>query len=227
MPNFPETIAEMDKNSAEMYLGHPNLNKSPIDEYRRFETRITEIQDKNVFTISTDAKTLEEVPDVQDMRIRLARVILRQKGRNPGEIELKDGKLFVVMDEPDKEPIFHVKRQTRGMSSAKLEEIKNKKEAEQRHKEETQKLQDEKEQIVQETNKKSWNKTSTRSEDVDKDSKRAMFARTAQTTDYGAKAKSFQQSLKVKPNASDQHTRNVVLHSDNNNVKRKSHGMSR
>ena len=226
LPDFPKTVAEIDKSGAEMYLTNPNLERTPIEEYKRFYARIFEVRDSNKFTVKTDAKTLNEITGRQNMMIRLARVILRQQGNNPGQMKIENGRLEIDMDVPESPPIYHGMRQTRGMSVAQQEEEENKQEAEKRHQEESKKLQEKRDKQTRDNNKKTTFATQgqeKRSANIAE--KQAMFAKSAF---YSEKSASFKQSLRVAIDHSEQHTRNVVLQNNNkNNDKRKSHGMSR
>ena len=130
LPNFPKTVAETDKNAANIYLSSDSMLKGRTSEQEmaRFDTHISDILKTGIFSVKTDATALQDITLRQNLMLRLGRVMLRQQGMNPGSMEIEDGKVFFQMDVPDKEPIFHGMRQEQGMSIAQQEEmIKNKK----------------------------------------------------------------------------------------------------
>ena len=124
LPNFPKTVAETDKNAANIYLSSDSMLKgrTPEQEMARFDTHISDILKTGIFSVKTDATRLQDITPRQNQMLRLGRVILRQQGMNPGSMEIEDGKVFFQMDVPDKEPIFHGMRQEQGMSIAQQEE---------------------------------------------------------------------------------------------------------
>lgn len=124
LPNFPKTVAETDKNAANIYLSSDSMLKgrTPEQEMARFDTHISDILKTGIFSVKTDATALQDITLRQNLMLRLGRVMLRQQGMNPGSMEIEDGKVFFQMDVPDKEPIFHGMRQEQGMSIAQQEE---------------------------------------------------------------------------------------------------------
>ena len=124
LPNFPKTVAETDKNAANIYLSSDSMLKGRTSEQEmaRFDTHISDILKTGIFSVKTDATALQDITLRQNLMLRLGRVMLRQQGMNPGSMEIEDGKVFFQMDVPDKEPIFHGMRQEQGMSIAQQEE---------------------------------------------------------------------------------------------------------
>ena len=124
LPNFPKTVAETDKNAANIYLSSDSMLKgrTPEQEMARFDTHISDILKTGIFSVKTDATRLQDITPRQNQMLRLGRVMLRQQGMNPGSMEIEDGKVFFQMDVPDKKPIFHGMRQEQGMSIAQQEE---------------------------------------------------------------------------------------------------------
>lgn len=138
LPNFSKTVAEADRDAANMYLSSDNMLKgrTPEQEMSRFDAHIADILDTGIFSVKTASTTLQDITLRQNLMLRMGRVMLRQQGMNPGSMEMKDGKVFFQMDVPDKEPIFHGMRQEQGMSIAKQEELKKQQESEQRYQQE-------------------------------------------------------------------------------------------
>lgn len=135
LPNFPKTVAETDKNAANIYLSSDSMLKgrTPEQEMARFDTHISDILKTGIFSVKTDATALQDITLRQNQMLRLGRVMLRQQGMNPGSMEIEDGKVFFQMDVPDKEPIFHGMRQEQGMSIAQQEEMIKKQEEKRLH----------------------------------------------------------------------------------------------
>lgn len=142
LPNFPKTVAETDKNAANMYLSSDSMLKgrTPEQEMARFDTHISDILETGIFSVKTDATALQDITLRQNLMLRLGRVMLRQQGMNPGSMEIEDGKVFFQMDVPDKELIFHGMRQEQGMSITQQEELKKQQESEQRHHQELEQI---------------------------------------------------------------------------------------
>lgn len=135
LPNFPKTVAETDKNAANIYLSSDSMLKGRTSEQEmaRFDTHISDILKTGIFSVKTDATALQDITLRQNLMLRLGRVMLRQQGMNPGSMEIEDGKVFFQMDVPDKEPIFHGMRQEQGMSIAQQEEMIKKQEEKRLH----------------------------------------------------------------------------------------------
>lgn len=135
LPNFPKTVAEKDKNAANIYLSSDSMLKGRTSEQEmaRFDTHISDILKTGIFSVKTDATALQDITLRQNLMLRLGRVMLRQQGMNPGSMEIEDGKVFFQMDVPDKEPIFHGMRQEQGMSIAQQEEMIKKQEEKRLH----------------------------------------------------------------------------------------------
>lgn len=208
LPNFPKTVAETDKNAANIYLSSDSMLKgrTPEQEMARFDTHISDILKTGIFSVKTDATALQDITLRQNLMLRLGRVMLRQQGMNPGSMEIEDGKVFFQMDVPDKEPIFHGMRQEQGMSIAQQEEMIKKQEEEKRHQQELKKQQDDREKQTQENNKYSQDDQKKR-DDIQRkneekrlyDKKREAVTRRIaqnQSSDYKSKAKLFADSLR-------------------------------
>jgi len=138
LPNFPKTVAEADKSAANIFLSSDSMlrGRTPEQEILRFNKHISDILDTGIFSVKTEATTLQDITMKQNLVLRLGRVMLRQQGMNPGSMQLENGRVQFEMDVPDKEPIFHRIRQENGLSIAQQEELKKKQEAEQRHQQE-------------------------------------------------------------------------------------------
>lgn len=155
-PNFPKTIAEADKIAANRYLASDNLRgKTPEGEIKRFDEHIKDIMQTGIFSLKTDATSLQEITTRQNLMLRLGRVMLRQQGMNPGSMQLENGRVQFEMDVPDKEPIFHGMRQEQGLSIAQQEEMKKKQEAEQQQQQEQERLDEDREEQTEINNQHS------------------------------------------------------------------------
>ncbi len=126
LPNFPKTVAEKDKVAANSYLSSDSMlkGKTPEQEVSRFYEHISEIADTGIFSIKTDATTLQDITSRQNMMVRLGRVICRQQGMNPGSMNVEDGRITFEMDVPDKDPIFHGMKQEQGLTIAQNQSSK-------------------------------------------------------------------------------------------------------
>ena len=233
LPDFPKTVAETDKDAANMYLSSDSMLKgrTPEQEMSRFDVHIADILDTGIFSVKTVATTLQDVTLRQNLMLRLGRVILRQKGMNPGSMEIKDGKVFFKMDVPDKEPIFHGMRQEQGISIAQQEEIVKQQEEEKRHQQELKKQQDDREKQSQENNKYSQVAQKKR-DDIQRknkekqlhDKKREAVTKLIaqnQSTDYKSKAKLFADSLRCNV----ENTNRTIQSQNQSQTQRHSKGM--
>lgn len=233
LPDFPKTVAETDRDAANMYLSSDSILKgrTPEQEMSRFDAHIADILDTGIFSVKTDATTLQDITLRQNLMLRLGRVMLRQQGMNPGSMEMKDGKVFFQMDVTDKEPIFHGMRQEQGMSIAQQEEMVKKQEEEKRHQQELKKQQDDREKQSQENNKYSQEAQKKR-DDIQRkneekqlhDKKREAVTKLIaqnQSTDYKSKAKLFANSLRCNV----ENTNRTIQSQNQSQTQRHSKGM--
>ena len=212
LPDFPKTVAEKDKVAANRYLSSNSMlkGKTPEQEISRFYEHILEIADTGIFSIKTDATTLQDITSRQNMMVRLGRVICRQQGMNPGSMNLEDGRITFEMDVPDKEPIFHGMQQEQVLTIAQQERL----EEEPRHVQEETSDDKNKRENSQGTNKESSKELSA----AESFMQQAKKSRSKQT-----KSNSFLNSLKV--NTESINRTNVSQSQNQSNTRNRSKGM--
>ncbi len=229
LPDFPKTVAEKDKAVANKYLSSDSMLKgrTPEQEISRFYERISKIADTGIFSIKTEAITLQDITTRQNMMVRLGRVICRQQGMNPGSMNLEDGRITFEMDVPDKEPIFHGMKQEQGLTMAQQERLK----AEQQHQQEQEKIIDDKNNQTEVNNQYSMdaknkreNAQRTNKESSKELSAKETFMQQAKKSQFKqTKSKSFLNSLKV--NTENINRTNLLQSQNQSNARKRSKGM--
>lgn len=124
IPNFPKTIAEIDKANADRYLSDSSIltqenATQEIEHYRRY---IKSIGSKGNFELETYAGRLEDISDIENGILSLGKVISRQEGYNPGEIAMEWGVLTFEVDVPEKGNIVNSHKKVNSISYAQAEE---------------------------------------------------------------------------------------------------------
>lgn len=230
LPDFPKTVAEKDKEAANQYLSSDSMLKgrTPEQEISRFGMHISEIEDTGIFSLKTDATTLQDITQRQNLMLRLARVMIRQKGMNPGSMELKNNRIQFEMDVPDKEPIFHGMQQEHGLSIAKQKELMLEKEAQQRHEQEKL-INDENQteinnQYSMDAKKKRENaQTTSEQNSQNMSAKDAMMQQARKHQSSKTRSNSFMDSLKV--NVENTNRTNLLQSQNQDKTHKKSKGM--
>jgi len=237
LPDFPKTVAETDRDAANMYLSSDSMLKgrTPEQEMSRFDAHIADILDTGIFSVKTDATTLQDITLRQNLMLRLGRVMLRQQGMNPGSMEMKDGKVFFQMDVPDKEPIFHGMRQEQGMSIVQQEELKKQQESKQQYQQELEQYEKDREHQMETNNQYSIDAKKKREESqkANEKSSRKMSAKDVimeQARKHKAQksnSNSFMESLRV--NVENTNRTNQLQSQNQSNSRKRSNsmGMSR
>ena len=129
LPDVQKIITERLTSNDMAKVTQRALGNEQSGNLSRFYEHILKIADTGIFSIKTDATTLQDITSRQNMMVRLGRVICRQQGMNPGSMNLEDGRITFEMDVPDKEPIFHGMQQEQVLTIAQQERL----EEEQRH----------------------------------------------------------------------------------------------
>lgn len=232
LPDFPKTVAEADKIAANRYLSSDNLKgKTPEGEMKRFDDHIKDIMQTGIFSIKTEATTLQEITTRQNLMLRLGRVMLRQKGMNPGSMQLENGRVQFEMDVPDKEPIFHGMRQEQGLSIAQQEELQKKQDSEQRHQQEQEKLAEDRENQTKANNQYSLDakkKRKNEQRESEESSKKmtateAFMQQAKKRQSQQTTSNSFLNSLKV--NTENTNRTNLLQSQNQSNTRKRSKGM--
>lgn len=233
LPKFPKTVAETDKIAANMYLSSDSMLKgrTPEQEMLRFNKHISDILDTGIFSVKTDATTLQDITQRQNLMLRLGRVMIRQQGMNPGSMKLEDGRVTFEMDVPDKEPIFHGMRQEQGLTIAQQEELKKQQEAEQRYQQELEEQKKDRDNQIKANDQYSLEARKKRENDqkASEESSRKMSAKDAimqQAKQYKSQksnSNSFMDSLRV--NVENTNRTNLLQSQNQANTLKRSKGM--
>ena len=231
VPNFPKTIAEIDKVNADRYLADSSIltkgnATQEIEHYRRY---IKSIGRKGSFELETYAGRLEDISDIENGILSLEKVISRQEGYNPGEIAMEWGVFTFEIDVPEKTDIEKAQKKVPGISYAQAEKLRQEQESREIHQKEMEKLDRDRQQQMDDNNKgyaEAQKKRTAEQQSAD-EKRRKMFSspeKFRETVDYKKKASSFAESLKCNPSRNSINngsTQQNIQH----NTQRKSKGM--